>query len=480
MPELRRPRLPSWWRRRSLRARLTAAATLVIAIGAALAAALLVIRVEGGLTGALDATLRQRAVDVAAASSGDDIRRGLPAGRVGEIVQVVQPDGHVFAASTNITGRGRIFRFTPDASKRETIRTVRDVRVGQEAETYRVVATRAGGTRHLIVYVGRPVDEIQDSINDLITTLAIGVPVIVILLGIVGWLLVGQALRPVESLRQQVATMSTSDLRLRLTPSGTNDELHRLAETFNDLLRRLHRAGRRQQQFVADAAHELRSPLAAIRTQLEVAMRHPDDPALAAAVPDLHADVLRLSRLVDDLVQLARLDADPWLHHQPVDVEEILFVEVRQARRWARVEVDEGEIAAARVVGDPDALTRVVRNLLDNAIRHAASRVEVGLTVDGSSARLTVADDGPGIAPADRSRVFERFTRLDEARSRDAGGHGLGLAIVHDIVTAHHGDVHVEDNEPGARFVVRLPLGQEPAETPTETRDGAGHPAMRP
>ncbi|HEX6446183.1 MAG TPA: ATP-binding protein [Streptosporangiales bacterium] len=476
MAERGRVRAPSWWRRRSLRARLTAAATLVIAIGAAVAATLLVVRIQGGLTNALDTTLRQRASDVASASRGDDIRSGIPAGRVGEIVQVVRPDGRIYAASTNITGRGRIFRFLPHASEHSTIRTVRGVRVGEEAETYRVVAERAQDKRHLIVYVGRPVDEIQDSVGDLITTLAIGVPVIVILLGIVGWLLVGRALQPVESLRRQVATMSTSDLRLRLTPSGTNDELHRLAETFNDLLRRLHSAGRRQQQFVADAAHELRSPLAAIRTQLEVAMRHPDDPEFAAAAPDLHADVLRLSRLVDDLVQLARMDADPWLRHDPVDLEEILFVEVRQARRWARVEIGEGDIAAARVVGDPDALTRVVRNLLDNAIRHAASRVDVGLAVAGPFARLTVADDGPGIAPADRRRVFERFTRLDEARSRDAGGHGLGLAIVHEIVTVHHGDVHVEDNDPGARFVVRLPLGGGTRADALEPGEDAAHP----
>lgn len=478
MADRGRARPPSWWRRRSLRARLTAAAILVIAIGAALAATLLVVRIQGGLTSALDTTLRQRASDVTSASRGDDIRRGIPAGRVGEIVQVVRPDGRIFAASTNVTGRGRIFRFTPAASEHATIRTVGNVRVGEEAETYRVVAERVGGKRHLIVYVGRPVDEIQDSVGDLVTTLAIGVPVIVVLLGVVGWLLVGRALQPVESLRRQVAAVSTGDLRLRLTPSGAHDELHRLAETFNDLLRRLHSAGRRQQQFVADAAHELRSPLAAIRTQLEVAMRHPDDPAFAAAVPDLHADVLRLSRLVDDLVQLARLDADPWLRDEPVDLEEIVFVEVRQARRWARVEVGEGEIAAARVVGDPDALTRVVRNLLDNAIRHATGRVDVGLGVAEPSATLTVADDGPGIAPADRRRVFERFTRLDEARSRDAGGHGLGLAIVHDIVTAHHGDVHVEDNEPGARFVVRLPVDAgAPAAAETETEEPAAHPA---
>lgn len=470
---------PSWWGRRSLRARLTAAATLVIAIGAALAAALLVVRIQGGLTSALDSTLRQRASDVAAASDGDDIRRGIPAGRVGEIVQVVRADGRVYAASTNITGRGRIFRFAPPASERTTIRTVGDVRVGQEAETYRVVAERPGGRRHLIVYVGRPVDEIKDSVNDLIGTLAVGVPVIVVLLGIVGWLLVGRALQPVESLRRQVAAVSTTDLRLRLTPSGAHDELHRLAETFNDLLRRLHSAGRRQQQFVADAAHELRSPLAAIRTQLEITMRHPDDPTFAAAVPDLHADVLRLSRLVDDLVQLARLDADPWVRHEPVDLEEIVFVEVRQARRWARVEVGEGEIAAARVVGDPDALTRVVRNLLDNAIRHAATRVDVALGVDEAGATLTVADDGPGIAPADRRRVFDRFTRLDEARSRDAGGHGLGLAIVHDIVTAHHGEVRVEDNGPGARFLVRLPLGEAHVDA-AETHEDAPHRTMTP
>jgi signal transduction histidine kinase len=173
--------------------------------------------------------------------------------------------------------------------------------------------------------------------------------------------------------------------------------------------------------------------------------------------PDLLAESERLSRLVDNLVQLARLDAHPRLRQHPVDLDEIVFAEVGRARQHSPLTIDEHAVSAARVTGDTDALARVVRNLLDNAARHATSRIEVRLGVHDDGAHLVIADDGPGIAEPDRQRVFDRFTRLDDARARDTGGSGLGLAIVRDIVAAHHGSTHIEDNAPGARIVVRLP-----------------------
>ncbi|MGW5664946.1 sensor histidine kinase [Streptomyces sp. NPDC003758] len=201
----------------------------------------------------------------------------------------------------------------------------------------------------------------------------------------------------------------------------------------------------------------MRSPLSSLHTQLEVAVRHPGSADRATRGPALVEESERLSRLVDDLVRLARLDAPPRLCMRPVDLDEIVFREVRHARRHASVVFDQGAVSAARVYGDGDALARVVRNLLDNAIRYADRRIEVSLGVRDRAAHLVVADDGPGIPVADRRRVFDRFTRLDGARARGTGGSGLGLAIVRDLVVVHHGRIGIEDNAPGARIVVRIP-----------------------
>ncbi|MCT2543054.1 amino acid adenylation domain-containing protein [Streptomyces atratus] len=235
-------------------------------------------------------------------------------------------------------------------------------------------------------------------------------------------------------------------------------DLGRPATTFNDLLGRLDAATRRQRRFIADAAHELRSPLSTLHTRLEVADQHPESAHWQTLAPELLRETERLNRLVDDLLRLARLDAQPRLRTRSVDLDEIVFAEVREARDRTGLVIDQHAAGAARVSGDEDALARVVRNLLDNAPRHAATRIDVSLRTLHGTARLVVADDGPGIPGADRERVFDRFTRLDDARARDTGGSGLGLAIVRDIVVAHHGSTHIEDNRPGTRLIFVLPV----------------------
>ncbi len=176
-------------------------------------------------------------------------------------------------------------------------------------------------------------------------------------------------------------------------------------------------------------------------------------------LPALAEDAQRLSRLVEDLLQLARMDARVPLAHDAVDLDEIVLETAQRAREGTGVSLDTSAVSGARVLGDRDALARVVQNLLDNALRYARTRVRVTLTTT-DEAELTVADDGPGIPPDQRERVFQRFTRLDDARSRDTGGTGLGLAIVRDVVTRHSGTVSIEDAGPGARFVIRLPLAK--------------------
>jgi signal transduction histidine kinase len=264
---------------------------------------------------------------------------------------------------------------------------------------------------------------------------------------------VAAALGPVEALRTGAERITGEGGTDRLPVPDGRDEIHRLAVTLNGMLDRLAAARARQRAFVADAAHELRSPLANMRTELEVAQRLGDPPGTA----DLLADVERLTRLVDDLLLLARADDAPGLvSREPVDMAELVRdVAGRYAGTRVPVTVADGE--ARWVEGDPRALRHVVVNLVDNAVRHAASRVTV--TVGGTAAgvELTVRDDGPGIPAGDRERVFERFTRLDDARARDAGGAGLGLAIVRELVRRHDGTVTLTDARPGVRASVHLP-----------------------
>ncbi|MYR55527.1 HAMP domain-containing protein [Streptomyces sp. SID625] len=452
------PGVRSWWARRSLRLRLTAAAAVGIAAGLVSAAVLLVAWLHASLIGGLDQTALERAQLVASDQVSDRMTAEVPAADHGEVaVQVVDGKGAVRSSSPNLRGKPRAFTFAASRSDTPHARTVHDVPVG-EGGTWRAVVVPAG-TRHtpLTVYVAVPTEGVDRSLDQLVVGLATGVPAVVALLTGAVWLLAGRALRPVDAMRAQTAEISASDLSRRVDVPSAGDALGRLAATFNDLLARLDTATRRQRRFVADAAHELRSPLTTVRTRLEIAARRPGSTDAQNLATGLLHETERLTRLVDDLLGLAQLDARPRLRARPVDLDEIVFAEVRDVRRRTRLLVDQHAVGAARVTGDADALSRVVRNLLDNALRHAATRVDVSLRTDDGTARLVVADDGPGIPEADRERVFGRFTRLDDARTRDTGGSGLGLAIVRDTVMAHHGSTRVEDNRPGARLVVLLP-----------------------
>ncbi|MGN6415489.1 sensor histidine kinase [Flexivirga sp.] len=445
----------SWWGRRSLRARLTAAAAVVIAVGMIAAGGLLVWRLHSSLMANLDNSIAQQSSTIADQAAHSELPRRLPDPDDGApTVQVVAADGRVLAGSGDLGYRKRMFTLT--GSDDTVVRTQQPA--GHPGTDYRVAATTAD-TRSgpVTVYAALPTEPVDSSTTELLSALAVGLPILVAILTLIGWLLVGRALRPVDAVRRQAADIPGTDLSRRLRPPAAEDELARLTATFNELLARIETASAQQHRFVADAAHELRSPIATLRTQLEVTGRSADHQGdLAAALPGLLGDIDRLSRLVDDLLALARLDAHPAPHRQVVDLDDIVLDQARAVRHRGP-SVDVTGVSAGQVLGDPSALTSVVRNLLDNATRHAAAVVRVALTTRTGAVILEVADDGPGIAPADRDRIFERFTRLDEARSRDAGGAGLGLAIVHEAVGAHDGTVTVSDNHPGARFTVTMP-----------------------
>jgi signal transduction histidine kinase len=249
-------------------------------------------------------------------------------------------------------------------------------------------------------------------------------------------------------------------LHRRVAEPTSGDEVARLAHTMNAMLNRLDGAAERQRQFVSDASHELRSPLATIRTKVEVADLHPEGADWEAVGHTVLTEIDRLDDLVGDLLQMARLDetGGTLATRHDVDLDEVAGAEVNRLR-GLEVAVDDSGVSAARVQGDGAALGRLVRNLADNAARHASSRVGIRVGIEGGEAVLRVDDDGPGVPVADRERVFERFTRLDESPVRGAGGGGLGLALVRAVALAHGGTVRVVDSPlGGARFEARLPV----------------------
>jgi signal transduction histidine kinase len=301
------------------------------------------------------------------------------------------------------------------------------------ATALRVLTTPDG---KVTVQARASLEPARTALNALQPLLLVGIPVLLLLVAGLTWLLLGRALAPVSAIRTKFANITASDLHQRVPVPASGDEVARLARTMNATLDRLERAVERHRRFVADAAHELRSPLATLRTRLELGRR--EAPALAR---EALTDVGRIQGLAADLLLLARLDAGEPLPAEEVDLGQVAAEEaVRPRRDGIQISLD---IATDVVVpGSRSHLARMVGNLVDNAVRHAEHAVTVRVT---APATVEVADDGPGIPAEHRESVFDRFTRLDEARARDAGGSGLGLAIARDIAHAHGGTLVVTD-----------------------------------
>jgi signal transduction histidine kinase len=308
------------------------------------------------------------------------------------------------------------------------------------------------------VLVASPLDDVAESTGLLTRSLAVAVPAATLLLAALVWVLVGRTLRPVEAIRREVAGIGAGGLDRRVPVPPTGDEVARLARTMNAMLDRIEDGARRQERFVADASHELRSPLARVRAQVEVDAAHPDGADPAATRQRVLEETVGMQHLVDDLLVLARSDAAAGPRRTvAVDLDDVVARHVRRLRADGRVVVDSRGVGPAQVVGDPDDLGRAVGNVVDNAVRHARSTVTVAVAAGPGTAVVTVADDGPGIPADRREAVFERFTRLDGVRS-PGGGTGLGLAIAREVVESYGGTIAVDpDHEPGARFVITLP-----------------------
>ena len=300
-----------------------------------------------------------------------------------------------------------------------------------------------------------PIDEINRSVGALSAALWLGLPVLVIGAGFMTWMITGRALAPVGVMTRRVRELSATTLDARVPVPPTDDEIAELASTMNEMLDRLQTASVSQRQFVSDASHELRSPVASIRAQLETALTYPEDVDWPSVARIVLAEDARLEHLVGNLLAMARLEEGRLGPRHDVDIDDLVMA---QTQRLTGVHIDLSGVSAGRVWGNPDELTSVIRNLLDNAARYAESTVSVSVQENGPWVVIAVSDDGPGIPVEDRTRVFERFARLQEGRSRDQGGTGLGLALSQRVTLAHGGKIHVEEAPSGgARFVVSLP-----------------------
>lgn len=438
---MRRPR--SRWA--GVRLRVTASAAIVTALGAVIAATLFLDGLHESLEGSLLTAAQEQADTVdAQLRAGADPRAVSVSSKDDLIMQILDSAGaivatdhpHVRVPLTSSPGR------------------LQDAQVSGLPDTYAVYARSSIDGK--LVLVGLSEEQVDQADRTAFLWVIGSAPIGLALLAWVVWLATGRALRPVEVMRREAEAITAQHLHQRLAEPSGHDEIPRLARTLNDMLDRIDAAQRVQRQFVSDASHELRSPLATLRQLGQVAQRHPEQSDHAAFVRDVLAEESRMEDLVQALLVLARLDDGGTLRADPVDLDDLVFAaatRLRSARPDIRVDVH--GVSGGQVIGDPVLLHQVVWNLATNAARHAKTTVRMSVKEVGEVAEVIVEDDGTGIPKEDRERVFARFARLDEARTRDVGGAGLGLAIVAEVVEAMRGRITLDDSDlGGARFTV--------------------------
>jgi signal transduction histidine kinase len=441
--------------------RTTIASTLVAACAVTVGGFAFVAILKSSLTSSVQDIAQQRAAAVVAG-----LQAGSEPGRLTPhdeelLVQIIDARNHKLLASSDARLTAPITALHPGESV-----TIDHVPIGDGTHSFRTVARSARTPQGVyLVIVGGSLEHVYESTRTVSRMLSWGIPALLVVIVLTTWLFTGRALRPVELIRKEVADISARDLERRVRVPKTGDEIARLAETMNEMLARLAESSERHRQFISDASHELRSPIATIRSLVEVAAEHPDGTSLQGLAAAVLVEERRLESLVDDLIVLARADENTLVRaRQPIDLDDLVLEEAARLRATSNLRIDTSKVAAARVHGDAGSLRRALRNVADNAIRHAKSRVGFEVSSDGRTATVVVTDDGAGVAADDRARIFERFIRLDTARDRDSGGSGLGLSIVAEIAHAHEGSVVVGDAPgAGARFELKLPVTEAPA-----------------
>jgi len=439
----------------TVRVRVTAVAVLVVGLALVAGAITIVAVLRRSLTDNVRTSAELRAQDVA-----EILESGTPPGGLAVddeedlLVQVLDADGRVVASTANVEGEPAVTALRPGRTAR-----LSGLPIGDDEEFLVVAEGADAGSGSFTVLVGRSLESVGETTGIVSDVLMAGIPLLLLVVGTSAWLLTGRALAPVEGIRSEVAAISAAEMHRRIPHPPGHDEIARLADTMNEMLGRLEDSQARQRRFVSDASHELRSPVTTIRQHSEVARSHPEGTSVTDLADTVLAEDLRLEQLVEDLLWLARVDERTLrLHREPVDVDDVVLDEARRLRLTTPLDVDTADVSAGQVLGDRLQLRRMLRNLVDNAARHARGRVVLSLAETYGAVVLRVDDDGPGIPVEHRVRVFERFVRLDDARTRDGGGSGLGLAVVAEIAAAHGGSVTVGDSPlGGARFEMRVP-----------------------
>jgi signal transduction histidine kinase len=453
-------------RRVGVQLRSALAAALVVGVASLLAGGVLLVIARGILLDNVTSAANDRAAQVAAAVAGGDsaaLAATLrPSPRERAVVQVLDPAGRVVAASDAITGVEAMSSLRPRSGQK--LREQRRLAV-EHNDPFEIVAVGVAAPIGLqTVLVAESLDVVDDGTEAIIAALLLGMPLLALVVGVSTFLFVGRTLRPVEAMRRQATTITSKNLHTRLPVPGGDDEIAALASTMNTMLDRIEAASTAQRRFVADASHELRSPLATIHANVDL-LCAVDLPADAvSSVGRIQRESVRMARLVEDLLLLTRVDDHGLrLRREDVDLDDLVYAErERVAVEHPALRVL-GGVEPVRVSGDPHALQRVLRNLVDNATRHAHGAVTISLAVVDGEAHLVVGNDGPVIPTDDRERIFDRFVRLDDSRTRHGGGTGLGLPIARDIVIAHGGALAVDGDAgagagAGAAMLLRLPL----------------------
>ena len=453
-----------------IRARTAFVAVLVVGIAAVFVMVGLILTARASLSSEIKFAAEARAQDIALIAKRGSLPEILPGRGEDLLVQVLDGTGKVVASSGSIRGQAALVATSVAPGVSRTFRVTSlaeseaDVAAGERGTDTRepfLVAVLGVTSSHgpATVLVASSLNAVQQLEDVTVPRLAVGLPLLMIVVGFTVWLLTGWALRPVEAISSQAEEISASSLASRVPMPPSHDEIGNLAATMNRMLDRLEASATAQKRFIADASHELKSPGASIHTMLDVARQNPPED-LSPLLDDLSAEDARLERLLGDLLTLARFDENSTqASREDVDLDDVVFREARSASRSPNISVDVSGVHPTRLQADLGSVESLVRNLVENATRHARSTVWVAVHEVSGEAVLTVSDDGPGIAPEDRERVFDRFVRLDSARTRDDGGTGLGLAVCLALAHSAGGEIRVaEPLRGGATFEVRLPL----------------------
>ena len=472
---------PSRWRAaarrlspRTVRTRVTLAAGLALTVIIMLGLAALYLLQLGSAKHTVQSQLRTYAIQIEqSAAANGTFPRPLPSFALwpDDQAQVLAPDGTVLAATQYLAGKPALYRLMPGSATPVRQAAADGVIPG---DVLVVGEQMTAGGRPVTIITGTASSfSLLHRVNTTFSRLLVfGVPGLLVLACGTVWLFVGRALRPVEQIRGAVSAISHADLSQRVPDPGTDDEIGRLARTMNDMLARLDDSAARQRRFVADASHELRSPLTAIRTSLEVGLSHPHQVPWPDIARRAARQSQRLEQLIAQLLALAKSDAGQLgSRRQPVDLAALL-ADIRTSIPAPDIRIDIAVAPGTTTTGNPEELSRMFRNIVDNAARYARHRVLITAVREADDITVDVSDDGPGIPAAERERVFARFVRLDPSRGHASGSAGLGLAIARDIAAAHRATITLTEAEGGGtRAVITLARTADEGGKPQLARD---------